>query len=120
MTEGTFTMLPMLLLLLGLQAPFCGMHPGQLLNAKLIYPTSQLLLLPDSAPAALASLCLACWAEEPSQRPSMQGVIEQLNGMALHLLGEDQAMLAFPDLARHVMAQRRSTAAAAAAAAGMQ
>jgi hypothetical protein len=88
------------------------MHPGQLLNAKLTHPTSQLLPLPDSAPAALASLCLACWQEEPSQRPSMQGVIEQLNGMALQLLGDDQAMLVFPDLARHVMAQRRSAAAA--------
>ncbi|KAF6253847.1 hypothetical protein COO60DRAFT_383790 [Scenedesmus sp. NREL 46B-D3] len=94
------------------QAPFHGMHPGQLLNAKLTHPTSQLLPLPDSAPPALAGLCLGCWAEEPGQRPSMQGVIEQLNCMALELLGEDQALLAFPDLARHVMAQRRSAAAA--------
>jgi acyl carrier protein phosphodiesterase len=112
MTERAFAVLIMLMLLYCLQAPFCGMHPGQLLNAKLTHLTSQLLPLPDSAPAALASLCLACWEEEPSQRPSMQGVIEQLNGMALQLLGDDQAMLVFPDLARHVMAQRRSAAAA--------
>jgi hypothetical protein len=44
----------------------------------------------------------------------MAGVIAALNSMALDLLGEDQALLAFPDLARHVLAQRRSAAAAAA------
>ncbi|WIA40607.1 hypothetical protein OEZ86_013945 [Tetradesmus obliquus] len=102
------------------QVPFHGMHPGQLLNAKLTHPTSQLLPLPEAAPPALASLCLACWEEQPGRRPSMQGVIQQLNALALELLGEEAALLAFPDLARQVLAQRRSAAAAAAAVAGVQ
>jgi hypothetical protein len=48
----------------------------------------------------------------------MAGVIAALNCMAVELLGEETALLAFPDLARHVMAQRRSAAAAAAAVGG--
>jgi len=52
------------------QAPFYGMHPGQLLHLKLTWPTSELLLLPLSTPAAIAELCLECWAEEPAARPA--------------------------------------------------
>lgn len=97
------------------QAPFYGMHPGQLLNAKLLHPTLQLLPFTDVAPPALVSLCTSCWSEDPAQRPTMQGVVEHLNCMAVDLLGEEQAVAAFPDIARAISAQRRIAAAAAAA-----
>lgn len=80
---------------------------------KLTHSTSNLLQFPDTAPPSLASLALDCWADNPAQRPSMVAVIDRLNSVALDLLGEEQAVMQFPDIARKLSAQRRSLAAAA-------
>lgn len=95
-----------------MQAPFIGTHPGQLLNMKLCHPTSELLPFPESAPAALVSLALDCWADSPAQRPTMPAVVDRLNSFASELLGEEQAVMLFPDIACKLSAQRRSAAAA--------
>jgi hypothetical protein len=39
------------------QAPFHGMNPGQLMTAKLLRPTAEMLPLPDWVPRGLADLC---------------------------------------------------------------
>ena len=103
--------------LLSGQAPFYGMHPGQLLSLKLSQHTSQLLPFPATAPAGLTQLCLDCWAAEPSQRPSMPTVVQTINELAVSLLGQEQAVAMFPDVAASLAAQRRQAALAAAAAA---
>lgn len=103
--------------LLSGQAPFYGMHPGQLLSLKLSQHTSQLLPFPAMAPAGLTQLCLDCWAAEPSQRPSMSTVVQTINELAVSLLGQEQAVAMFPDVAASLAAQRRQAALAAAAAA---
>jgi hypothetical protein len=104
-----------------LQAPFYGMHPGQLLSLKLSHPTSQLLPFPDSTPQGLAQLCQDCWSESPPERPSMASVVQRINDLAVSLLGQDQAVAMFPDVAASLAAQRRQATlmATAAAAAGL-
>jgi hypothetical protein len=101
-----------------LQAPFYGMHPGQLLSRKLSQHTSQLLHFPPSTPACLVQLCLDCWADEPARRPSMAAVVQRINDLAVTLLGQQQAVAMFPDVAASLAAQRRQAAMAAVAVAG--
>lgn len=105
--------LPLCALLLHRQAPFYGMHPGQLLSLKLSQHTSQLLPFPPSTPHGLAQLCLECWTVEPLERPSMVAVVQRINDLAVTLLGQEQAVAMFPDVAASLAAQRRQAAAAA-------
>lgn len=98
-----------------LQAPFYGMHPGQLLSLKLSQNTSQLLPFPASTPQGLAQLCLDCWSESPPQRPSMASVVQRINELAVGLLGQEQAVAMFPDVAASLAAQPRQVALMAAA-----
>eukprot|EP00879_Flechtneria_rotunda_P029217 GHRR01031503.1.p1 GENE.GHRR01031503.1~~GHRR01031503.1.p1 ORF type:complete len:106 (+),score=39.70 GHRR01031503.1:297-614(+) len=93
------------------------MHPGQLMMLKLSHHTDKLLNFPDTAPPAIAALCTACWADDPTQRPTMRAVVDALNQVALDLLGEEVAVMVFPDVARALIAQRKEAAAIAAAAA---
>eukprot|EP00775_Hariotina_reticulata_P005410 gene5410-5643_t len=87
---------------------------GQLLHLKLTLPTSELLQLPGSAPPALVDLCQQCWNEDPAARPAMVAVVERINGLALQLFGEEQALQMFPDLFRTINAQRARAKGAAA------
>lgn len=96
------------------QAPFYGMHPGQLLSLKLSHHTSQLLPFTPMTPPSLAQLCLDCWSEEPSQRPSMPAVVQRINDLTVTLLGQEQAVAMFPDVAASLAAQRRQAAVPAA------
>jgi hypothetical protein len=93
------------------------MHPGQLLSLKLTHDTSELLPLPPGAPAGLCDLCRDCWASEPAARPAMAAVVCCINSLAVDLLGEEQAVALFPDVAASLSARRRLAASAAAAAA---
>jgi hypothetical protein len=104
-------------LLAPVQAPFYGMHPGQLLSRKLSQHTSQLLHFPPSTPPCLVLLCLDCWANEPARRPTMAAVVQRINDLAVTLLGQQQAVAMFPDVAASLAAQRRQAAMAASAAA---
>lgn len=98
------------------QAPFYGMHPGQLLSLKLSQHTRELLPFPPSTPPGFAQLCLDCWAEHPPARPGMAAVVQRINELAVSLLGQEQAVAMFPDVAASLAAQRRQAALAAAAA----
>jgi len=104
--------LPLCPLLLHRQAPFYGMHPGQLLSLKLSQHTSQLLPFPPSTPSGMAQLCLDCWTAEPLERPSMAAVVQRINDLAVTLLGQEQAVAMFPDVAASLAAQRRQAAVA--------
>lgn len=101
-----------------MQPPFYGMHPGQLLSRKLSQHTSQLLPFPQATPPGLAQLCLDCWAQDASQRPSMTAVVSRINDLAVTLLGQEQAVAMFPDVAASLAAQRRSAAIAGGGAGG--
>jgi hypothetical protein len=90
------------------------MHPGQLLQLKLTLPTCELLQLPCSAPPALVHLCQQCWDEDPAARPAMVSVVERINGLALQLFGEEQALLMFPDLFKTINAHRANAKGAGA------
>ncbi len=91
-----------------MQAPFHGMHAGQLLTAKLQHRTSELLELGSITHPGMRRLLMACWDPEPLLRPTMDGLIAELNGLALQCLGEDRALAMFPDLARVLSNKRRT------------
>jgi hypothetical protein len=100
-----------------LQAPFYGMHVGQLMAAKLQRQAGDLLPLPNSLPPCLRQLCSSCLAADPAARPTMDAVVSRLNQCAVECLGEGWALGLFPDLARALVAARRQQQQQATAAA---
>ena len=77
------------------QAPFADRSPLQAAAAAALSHARP--RLPDGVPPPLLALLRACWAEEPSERPSFRRVSDELAALGAQLSREEVAWLDDPD-----------------------
>lgn len=65
------------------QLPYAGAEP---IHVAVLVAAGKTLPIPDDVPRALASVMRACWASEPTERPSFDQLYDLLKNISKQLL----------------------------------